>query len=631
MPRTVRLAALLFAALLPAWAAADPQTLLQLTDYVAVDYPEAVADGAVVNTAEYAEMREFGARIVALARQLEPGGAVTETAEQLAALIEARGSAEQITAAARTLRERVLAEHPVVLTPAAPPDLDRAAVLYQQVCASCHGPAGRGDGPLAAGLDPPPTDFQDHARAGQRSLYGLYNTITLGVEGTAMTSFPQLPDAERWALAFHVGGLAATEQELATGALLARDEGPLDLRTVTSSTPREIEREFGPDAAALAFYLRRHPQTLFASRGSPFDIAREKIELAVATFRAGDRAAANAAALSAYLDGFELAEGGLSAVDAGLTRRVEADMFAMRETVGDDTATLRDVEQQAAAVLAGLAEAERLLEETALTPAVVFTTALVILLREGLEAILILAAIAAFMIKTGRRDALIYLHAGWAGALGLGVVTWAVSTWLLGIGGATRELTEGLTALFAALVLFYVGFWMHSKLSARRWQTFVRERVGKALEGGTLWTLALVSFVAVYREVFETVLFYQALWVQTGNTGQAMVFAGAAVAALLLIMSAWLIFKLGVRLPLRQFFGASAAVMIVLSVIFAGKGVAALQEAGMLPSDAIAYLPRIDVLGIYPNWQSLGLQLAVIALAIALVLYNNRGAPARQT
>jgi high-affinity iron transporter len=165
---------------------------------------------------------------------------------------------------------------------------------------------------------------------------------------------------------------------------------------------------------------------------------------------------------------------------------------------------------------------------------------------------------------------------------------------------------------------------MHSKLNARRWNEFLREHVGKALAGGTLWTLTLVSFVAVYREVFETVLFYQALSAQTGTTGQVMVFAGAGAAAVLLVFCAWLIFKLGVRLPLKQFFGASAAIMIVLAVIFAGKGVAALQEAGRLPTDMIAFLPRIELLGIYPNWESLGVQLAMVAVAVALVLRNNR-------
>jgi len=629
MSRTIALSALLLALAVPAVAAdPDPRTLLQLVDYVGVDYPEAVADGSVVNAGEYAEMQEFSGRIVELAGQLGAQREVADGARQLRALIRAKAPAADITAVTARLRDRIMAAHPVTLTPAAAPDLARAAALYEASCAACHGAGGYGDGPAAAGLEPAPTDFNDRARASQRSLYGLYNVITLGVEGTAMPSFAALADSERWALAFYVGGFAATDDELAAGAAaLAAGVEPPDARTLTTSSPRQLADAAGQDVAMLAMYLRQHPSRVFAARPSPFAVAREKTELAALQFRQGNRAAAYTAALSAYLDGFELAESGLSAVDAALMRRVEADMFAMREAVKDPASALPEVEQRARSVLAGLDEAERALDETTLTPAVVFSSSLVILLREGLEAILILAAIAAFMIKTGRRDTLRYMHAGWLAALALGVATWAVSTWLLTIGGATREVTEGLTALFAAVMLFYVGFWMHNKLQAKRWNQFLHGQVGKVLEGGTLWTLTLVSFVAVYREVFETVLFYQALWAQTGDAGQGMLLGGAGTAAVLLVALTWGIFRLGIRLPLKQFFGVSAVVMIVLAVMFAGKGVAALQEAGSLPSDPIALLPRIELLGIYPNWQGIGLQLAMTAIAIGLVLRYRR-APA---
>lgn len=631
--RTAVLALFLVAgAIRPASANTGPEVLLQLTAYVAVDYPNAVEEGVVVNATEYAEMREFAGRILELSEELEAGGALVESAKRLAALIEARASAAEVAAASRAVRDAVVAGHPVALTPAGPPDLRRGAAVYRQSCANCHGPEGRGDGPLAPDLEPLPTDFRDRARATQRSVHGLYNTITLGVEGTAMRSFAELSGTDRWALAFYVGGLAATAEDLVTGAELVAGAGepsPLDARTAITSTPREIGRRLGPDGAAVALYLRRNPGTLFSAGRSPYEVARQKTELAVALFRAGDRPAASAAALSAYLDGFELAESSLAAVDSRLVRRIEAEMMAMRKAVEDGDATVQAVERRAATVLGSLAEAERLGGGSSLTPAVVFASSLVILLREGLEAILILAGIAAFLIKTGRRDALRYVHAGWVGALVLGVVTWAVSTWLLAIGGATRELTEGVTAVFAALMLFYVGFWMHRKLNAQRWNEFLREHVGEALEGGTLWTLTFIAFVAVYREVFETVLFYQALWAETGNAGRTVVLGGAGAAVLLLVVTAWLIFKLGARLPLRQFFGASAAVMIALAVIFAGNGIAALQEAGKLPSNPVGFLPRIDLLGIYPNWEAVGVQVVMIVTAALLVAYNRRLEPVR--
>jgi high-affinity iron transporter len=626
-------AALLFPLLLvvfapTAAAAADAQSLLQLNDYVGVDYPEAVADGSVINAAEYAEMKEFSARVLDLLREMDADASLLDQALRVQTLISELADPPAVLAATNTLRDGILAAYPLALVPLSAPDLRRAATLYDSQCAACHGASGHGDGPAAAGLEPAPTDFHDRSRAMQRSLYGLYSTITLGVEGTAMSSFSQLSDSDRWALAFHVGGFAVSADERAAPPPAIDSAAVLpDLRALASTTPAELGARLGDDAAAYAMSVRRHPQRLFTSMGSPLAVAREKTALAVYAFAGGDRAAAYTAALAAYLDGFELIESGLSAVDDELMHRVEADMFAMRDIINDDTATLADVETGAARVVAGLQEAGRALEESELSAGVVFTSSLVILLREGLEAILIVAAFAAFLIKTGRREALTYLHAGWLSALALGVVTWAVSTWLLTISGATREITEGLTALLAAVILFYVGFWLHGKLQAQRWHEFLQSHVGKALESGTLWTLMLVSFLAVYREVFETVLFYQALWAQTGGAGQSMILGGAVTATLLLTVIAWLVFRLGMRLPLNQFFAASAAVMIVLAVIFAGKGVAALQEAGALPSAPSPFLPRIEMLGIYPNWQSIGLQIALSLLAVSLLWRGRRAAP----
>lgn len=611
----------------PVSAQADPEVLLQLSDYIAVDYPAAVKQGAVVSATEYSEMREFASRLVRLSGELGASEALLRSAERLAALIEEKAPGDDVAAASRDVRERVLAEHPVALTPATTPDPGRGAAIYRQSCASCHGPDGRGDGPLADGLDPAPIDFGDRARALQQSLYGLYNTITLGVDGTSMPSFGELPAADRWAVAFYVGGLAATEADLAAGAAVVdtADSLPMDTRTAVASTPVEVRRDLGPDAAALALYARRNPDVLGTAGRSPFDVAREETERAVTAFRAGDLRAAGSAALSAYLDGFELTESSLSAIDAGLARRVEREMMAMRRTVETQGATVPQVERRAAQVLESLAAAERLVEAGSLTPGVLFASSLVILLREGLEAILILGAIGAFIIKSGHREALRYMHAGWVGALALGAATWAASTWLLDIGGATREMTEGITALFAAAMLLYVGFWMHRKMNAKRWNAFLRQYVGRALEGGTLWTLTLISFVAVYREAFETVLFYQALWAQSGG-GSNAILSGAGAAAALLVVAAWLIFRVGMRLPLKQFFGATAAVMISLAVIFAGKGVIALQEAGKLSSTPVDFVPRVDLLGIYPSWQTLAVQVAVITTAAGLVAYNQREA-----
>ena len=106
------------------------------------------------------------------------------------------------------------------------------------------------------------------------------------------------------------------------------------------------------------------------------------------------------------------------------------------------------------------------------------------------------------------------MHAGWIAALALGGVTWLAASYLITLSGADREITEGVTALLAAAMLLYVGFWMHRHAHAARWKAFIETRMTSALSGRTMWALGSISFLAVYREAFETVLFYQALWLE---------------------------------------------------------------------------------------------------------------------
>ncbi|MBA2408972.1 MAG: hypothetical protein H0V62_04055 [Gammaproteobacteria bacterium] len=183
------IALLLF--MVPGLAIADAsvQSLIQMQDYVGVDYGQAVANGQVVNAAEYREMQDLSGGIVAQtatlpASQVKPR--LRAQAKHLARLIEARAPARAITAVTSSMRSAVVREYGVTTVPQNPPDFELASSLYTQSCAGCHGASGRGDGAIAAGLDPSPTNFRDAARYRQRTLYGLYNTISLGVDGTEM-------------------------------------------------------------------------------------------------------------------------------------------------------------------------------------------------------------------------------------------------------------------------------------------------------------------------------------------------------------------------------------------------------------------------------------------------------------
>jgi len=608
--------------------AANVSRLIQLTDYVGVDYANAVADGEVVSPGEYAEMQDFAAAIVELAAGLpvsEAGRQITAQAERLSGLVASRAPAGEVRTLSSNMRQALVSGYDVTVSPRRAPDIEKARGIYTQQCAGCHGMTGHGDGPMANSLDPPPIDFLDTDRFRERTLLGLYNTITLGVQGTAMQAFAGLDENERWGLAFYVGQLATTVSEQAAGKRLWEQGGAIhelaQQESFTTQTPAEAEAKYGASGLAIMAYLRANPANLFPSTGmQPLDYSRAKLAESLDAYTAGNREAAYQLAIDAYLEGFELMEANIDAVDSGLRKEVEGAMTAYRNLVRKGAPA--DAVGAALKQIDGLlSTAEAKLDETALSGKTAFFSSLVILLREGLEALLVVAALAAFLVKTGRRDGLVYLYAGVAGAFVLGALTWIASNTVIDISGAQRELTEGLAALFAAVVLFSVGFWMHTRSSAAQWKVFIESSMKKHLGRGTLWGLAGLSFIAVYREIFEVVLFYQALWMQSAADGRHMIFIGLIVASVLLVVLAWLILRYSTRLPLRQFFVVSGIFMFVLAFIFTGKGIAALQEAGKIPLNPVN-IPGIEVLGIYPNMEVIIMQLLLIAAA-AFMLYRS--------
>lgn len=601
---------------------ADIQNLLQMVDYVGVDYPVAVADGAVIHEGEYTEMQEFAGRIGAEIGLLPEGAAreqLVVLSGQLTAAIAGRANAVQVAEITRRIRKVTMTGFDVAILPLQAPDLRRAQSLYAAHCAGCHGTVGNGDGAAGAGMDPPPIAFTDIERARQHSVFGLYNTITLGVPGTGMAAFDGLPAADRWSLAFLVGGMALPAPDAPT-AMQAWRRSPVTLREAVTLSPAELGavREHGE---ALAYWLRHEPRTLFAERPDPIDFAAQTLTRSMESWRAGDAARARSLAITAYLEGFELVETALQNVAPALMRQTEAAMLEFRQSLPEGSAG--EVEQRHAAALRLLEECRQALAGPSMSAGVAFTSSLIILLREGLEAILVLAAMIAFIVRSGRGDALRYVHGGWITALMAGLLTWAASIYLLDISGATRELTEGFATLLAALILVYVGVWMHRNASAAQWNAYLRGQIESALSARTLWTLAFISFLAVYREVFETILFYQALWIQVEGGARPAIYGGAFAAAVLLVVITVLVERFGVRMPMRHFFLAGAILLIALAVIFTGKGVMALQEAGVVGTHPLP-LPRLEWIGFYPNLQVLTSQLTVLATATGLLALDRR-------
>lgn len=602
---------------------ADTQQLLQLIDYVGVDYSGAVVDGQVANDAEYAEMLDFTSGIAQQLADLpahEVKPALAEKSHLLSSLVQQKASTKEVRQLTTDMHQKIIAAYQIMVVPRNPPDLKKAAVLYSEHCASCHGSGGFGDGPAAVNMDPSPINFHDIARYKQRTLYGLHSTITQGVKDTAMQGYPLLSDEARWSLAFYVGSLAVQSPPSIPDT--SDQASPLlDISQLTITTPDQAEDLDGAKGAATMAYLRHHPELLF-NKESSLAFSRQRLADVIVAYKNKQPKKAYQYAVEAYLEGFELIEQNLYALDKELKMEIETSMTGLRNQIRAGE-SISVIESDIAQIIEKLNAADELLKSQTLSGGTAFASAFFILLREGLEALLIVAALAAFLVRTNRRDGLRFIHMGWISALVLGGLTWWASISLISISGASREITEGVAAIVATVVLLYVGFWMHDKTSAARWKKFIDDSMHKAMTSGTLWTLTGLSFIAVYREAFETILFYQALWAQTDSSSEHMAFIGFLSAVAVLAVVGWLIMRYSVRLPLREFFAVTGGLMFFLAVIFAGKGIAALQEAGVIISSPVNFF-RFDLLGIYPNLQGLLVQLTLIIVAV--ILWNKKAA-----
>lgn len=605
-------------------APSSAQVAWRLLDYIAVDYSGAVADGKVVNDAEYQEMVEFAAAakrgIGELAATAARASLIAEASALETAISEKREPAA-VAGLARGLASRLLAAYPVPLSPTSVPDLARGAALYAEQCAACHGTSGNGRGPAAASLDPPPIDFTDIARARERSLFGLYQVIDQGLDGTSMASFSHLTASDKWALAFYVGGIAFPNNFATEGKAIWQADPDsrrrMTLEQLATMNPAALAADRNPqEADALTAYLRRNPAAVAAGSNGGIALAQERLRAAEAAYLKGSTEEAHDLALSAYLDGFEAIEPTLAIRDAKLLADVEAAMAQLRSSISSNADSAL-ISSRVAALQALLTKAENTLRAGESSSAASFFGSLTILLREGLEALLLVVSMIAFLRKAERGDSIKHVHAGWIAALLAGVATWGIATTVISFSGASRELTEGFGSVLAALVLLWVGIWMHGKSQANAWMKYIRGHMGRAVGRGSAWFLFGLSFLVVYREVFETILFYAALWEQ----GEVQAITGGAIAAVaILAVIAVAMLKFSRRLPITQFFAYSSLLIAVLAVVLIGKGVAALQEAGLMSVTPLASVPRVEILGVFPSLQSLGAQVAMaVALAVGFV------------
>jgi high-affinity iron transporter len=542
--------------------------------------------------------------------------------------------------------------------PTRPVDLSAGERLYAQHCATCHGPRGMGDGPAARGMEPPPPALGSAAVMRDVPPALMYRIIAVGIAGTPMIGWAgQLSADERWSIVSWLNALrgpATGWMAVGEGVWLQRcaschgvgggSNGPMSASL--SRLPRELssfawqaERSDAQIAAAIrdgiggtAMPAARELTAAEvdglvawvrslssgdapgaagqADPDSTIQSVMQRLQSAVASARVGRQAEADDHAFDAYI-AFEPLETPARARSPGAVAALERHFADFRGAIA--ARDFRSAERSMNAIEQGLPR----VKELAGPPASgfgAFLQSLLIILREGLEAILVIGAVVAFLIKTGHRERLKSIWVGVLLALGASALTAIVMATALRALPATREVIEGATMLVAVAVLFSVSYWLISKVEAAKWQKFIREKVDAALQHGGGTALALVAFLAVYREGAETALFYQALL----NEGSGIVvplLAGVLVGGAILAVIFTLFWKYGIRIPLRPFFAVTSVLLYYMAFVFMGKGVRELQEGGVMSITVLPGWPHVDAMGIFPSVETL------LAQALLLVLF----------
>jgi high-affinity iron transporter len=526
-------------------------------------------------------------------------------------------------------------------------DVARGKKIFEMNCAQCHGPRGAGDGPQARDIKPPPAAIGTSATMNGVSPALIYRVVSVGVAGTLMPAWASVlsPD-DRWSVATYINTLRATDADRAAGVklLAARCAScgaanpPAIMRFAWQAEHSDSQlvamiaagdtaagmtggAHLSADEAKLAVAAMRAAPVVSApgkavadEQVTPSEAARHVVRLAdeaLDAARASRPADAADLAFDAYI-AFEPLEGPARMRNPGLVADMERHFADFKGALkaGD----LGAAEAVRAKIAAGMPAVLELSTPTS-TRWGVFFESFVIIVREGFEAILVIGAIVAFLMKTGNRARLrdIWWGAG-AGIVASAVLAVALSTVLKHVP-MSQDTIEGVTMLIAVVVLFSVSYWLLSKVEAAKWQQFIRDKVNSALSNGGMFALAFVAFLAVFREGAETALFYQALFTRGADIVMPVslgLLAGSATLAVIFT----LFWVFGVRIALRPFFAVTSALLYYMALVFAGSGIKELQEADVLPRTMLPGFPHVELIGVYPTVETLCAQGVLIVLLL---------------
>ncbi|MDC1175176.1 FTR1 family protein [Bacteriovoracaceae bacterium] len=598
----------------------DNALAVHLLSYIGQDYGEAVENGQVKSNDEYQEQLDFVKEVVRISKTNNYDQDIVANITKLSNGLNNKVEPVEIAKITAELRADILKKFNLLTYPATKINLAKAAELFQAKCISCHGDSGYGDGPEGVGLEPAPTNFHDLDRMTNVSPYGAYNTITLGVNGTGMLAHDDISEEDRWSLAYYVSSFRFNNVKKI-------NKINLDVKESSSLSDNEIKEMYNVDEEEFLGVMAsiRDINTRPPSGGGEGQLdlhitkAINDLKKSYTEYNTGNIDTAKNLSLTAYLQGLEPVEGILMATNSSIVTELERDLSKYRSVLSKENASeeLKTVLDPIITKLEGILSAPR----SQITNSSSMLISFGIVLREAFEAGLILILLLGLTRKAQAKAFNKDIHIGWASSLLAGIILYVILEKYFVITGKLAETISGYTSLFASVMLFYVGYWLHKNTDVTKIKEMLTGAVNTSVGSGKGIALFLIAFTACFREVLETILFLKIIILDGHQSLYVAIGAIGAIVLSIVVISFAVINS--IKLNLKYLFKASTFLILTLSTVFLGKGIGALQKTGILGQTNLDIFP-VPAIGFNSTAEVLIGQLIVVLFIIVAIVINNK-------
>ena len=573
--------------------------IVMMLNIAAKEFEEGVVDGKIVVPPEYEESQVFLQQAIERFARLSTEFTDSQKVENLnnrfikmMAMVKEKVDSQKVWEEVNSINSELLATFNIEInkTPITPVSLTNGKNIFENNCSICHGLTGNGEGPMASQFDPSPAVLSDPQLTGDANTtaYDNFEVINVGIANTAMMAWAEvLSETQIWDVTYYIRTFSNANLQLP----------PVNLELGAIESSGDAGRDLVD-------------QVINEVRGL--------LEKSLTTYETGQVDNAAELAFDAYL-AYEKIESTLITRDRDLGVSLESAFSRYRGEIKRN-APLEHVQSLYKEINLDLSRGLALLKsEVGFTG--LFFQSFSIIVREGFEAILIIAALIAFLVKSRNQARVKSIHIGVVIGILASFATAYIIHELLHLSMASQEVLEGWIMLVAAAVLFWVSYWLVSKIDNKKWQEYINKKMRGALSRGNTFTLGAVAFISVYREGFETVLFYKALYLYADNATGGII-PGFLAGCVVLAGVFYLINTLGMRIPIKWFFGFTSVLLYYMAFTFMGKGIHELQMGEQVSMNAADFLPSVHWLGMYPTWETFIGQAVLFAAFVFALVYT---------